>query len=42
MESIDKATKSAHEAVDKIASAVSQDVEVLGEKSEQLKKACIR
>jgi len=39
METIDKATHSAHEAVDKIASATSQAAEALGEKGEQLKNA---
>ena len=38
METIDKASKSAHEAFDKIASATSQAAEALGEKGEQLKK----
>lgn len=37
METIDKASKSAHQAVDKIALATSQAAETLGEKSEQLK-----
>ena len=37
METIDKASKSAHEAVDKIASATNQAAETLGEKREQLK-----
>jgi ElaB/YqjD/DUF883 family membrane-anchored ribosome-binding protein len=39
METIDKAANSAHEAVDKIASATSQAAEALGEKGEQLKNA---
>ena len=39
METIDKASHSAHEAFDKIASATSQAAEALGEKGEQLKKA---
>ena len=39
METIDKASKSAHEAVDKIASAGNQAAETLGEKGEQLKNA---
>ena len=39
METIDKAAHSAHEAVDKIASATSQAAEALGEKGEQLKNA---
>ena len=38
METIDKASKSAHEAVDKVASVTSQAAEALGEKGEQLKK----
>jgi len=38
MGTIDKASKSAHEAFDKIASATSHAVEALGEKGEQLKK----
>ena len=37
METIDKASKSAHEAFDKIANATSQAAEALGEKGEQLK-----
>ncbi len=37
MESIDKASKSAHEAVDKIAGATSHAAEAIGEKGEQLK-----
>jgi len=39
METIEKASKSAHEAVDKIASATNQAAETLGEKSERLKNA---
>jgi len=39
METIDKASHSAHEAVDKIANATNQAAEVLGEKGEQLKNA---
>ena len=39
METIDKAANSAHEAVDKIASATNQAAEALGEKGEQLKNA---
>ena len=39
MEAIDKAANSAHEPVDKVASATNQAVEALGEKSEQLKHA---
>ncbi len=39
METIDKASKSAHEAVDKIASATNQAADALGEKGEQLKNA---
>ena len=39
METIDKAAHSAHEAVDKIASATNQAAEALGEKGEQLKNA---
>jgi ElaB/YqjD/DUF883 family membrane-anchored ribosome-binding protein len=38
METIDNASKSAHGAFDKIASATSQAAEALGEKGEQLKK----
>jgi len=38
METLDNASKSAHEAFDKIASATSQAAEALGEKGEQLKK----
>ena len=37
MDTIDKAAKSAHEAVDKIASATSQASEALSEKGNQLK-----
>ncbi len=37
METIDKASKSAHEAVDKIASAGNQAAEALGKKGERLK-----
>ena len=37
METIDKVSKSAHEAFDKIANATSQAAEALGEKGEQLK-----
>jgi ElaB/YqjD/DUF883 family membrane-anchored ribosome-binding protein len=39
METIDKASHSAHEVVDKIASATSQAAEALGEKGDQLKSA---
>lgn len=39
METIDKASNSAHEIVDKIAGASNQAVEALGEKTEQLKNA---
>lgn len=39
METIDKASNSAHEVVDKIASATSQAAEALGEKGDQLKNA---
>jgi len=39
METIDKASKSAHEAFDKVASATSHAAEVIGEKGEQLKNA---
>jgi ElaB/YqjD/DUF883 family membrane-anchored ribosome-binding protein len=39
METIDKASKSAHEAVDKIASATNQASEALSEKGNQLKNA---
>ena len=39
METIDKASHSAHEAVDKIASATNQAAQALGEKGEQLKNA---
>ena len=39
METIDKASDSAHEAYDKIANATNHAAEALGEKGEQLKKA---
>jgi ElaB/YqjD/DUF883 family membrane-anchored ribosome-binding protein len=39
METIDKASSSAHEAVDKITSATSQAAEALSEKGVQLKNA---
>jgi ElaB/YqjD/DUF883 family membrane-anchored ribosome-binding protein len=39
METIDKVSHSAHEAVDKIASATSQAAEALSEKGEHLKNA---
>ncbi|MFZ2450182.1 MAG: DUF883 domain-containing protein [Methylovulum miyakonense] len=39
METIDKASHTAHEVVDKIASAGNQAVDALGEKSGQLKNA---
>ena len=39
MDTIDKASQSAHEAVDKIASATNQAAEALGEKGEQLQNA---
>ena len=39
METIDKASHSAHETVDKIANATNQAAEALGEKGEQLKNA---
>lgn len=39
METIDKASRSAHEAVDKVASATNQAAETLSEKGEQLKNA---
>lgn len=39
METIDKATQSAHETVDKIAHATNQAAETLNEKGEQLKNA---
>lgn len=39
METIDKASNSVHEVVDKIAGASNQAVEALGEKTEQLKNA---
>ena len=39
METIDKASHSAHEAVDKIAIVSNQAAEALGEKGEQLKNA---
>lgn len=39
METIDKASKSAHEAVDKIVSATSHAAEAVSEKGEQLKNA---
>jgi ElaB/YqjD/DUF883 family membrane-anchored ribosome-binding protein len=38
MKTLDNASKSAHEAYDKIADATSQAAEALGEKGEQLKK----
>jgi ElaB/YqjD/DUF883 family membrane-anchored ribosome-binding protein len=38
MKTIDKASKSAHEAFDKISSATSEAAESLKEKGEQLKK----
>lgn len=37
METIDNATHSAHEAVDKIANATNQAAEAIGEKGAQLK-----
>ena len=37
METVDKAAKSAHEAVDKIAGATNQASEALSEKANQLK-----
>ncbi len=37
MDTIEKASKSAHEAVDKVASATNQAAETLGEKGNQLK-----
>ncbi|MDP1771015.1 MAG: DUF883 domain-containing protein [Methylobacter sp.] len=37
METIDKASHSAHEAVDKIANATNQAAEAIGEKGTQLK-----
>ena len=39
MDTIDTASQSAHEAVDKIASATNKAAETLGEKGEQLKNA---
>jgi ElaB/YqjD/DUF883 family membrane-anchored ribosome-binding protein len=39
MDTIEKATNSAHETVDKIANVSNQAVDALGEKGEQLKKA---
>lgn len=39
MESIEKASHSAHEVVDKIASATNQAAETLGEKGGHLKNA---
>jgi len=39
METIDKASHSAHEVVDKIASVTSQAAEAMGEKGDQLKSA---
>ncbi len=39
METIDKVSNSAHEAVDKIANATSHAAEALGEKGEQLLNA---
>lgn len=39
METIDKASHSAHEVVDKIANATSQAAEAMGEKGDQLKSA---
>ena len=39
METIEKASTSAHEVVDKIANATSQAAEALGEKGDQLKSA---
>ena len=39
MDTVDKASHSAHEAVDKIASATNQAVEALGDKGQQLKNA---
>ena len=39
MKTIDNASRSAHEAYDKIANATSNAAEALGEKGEQLQKA---
>jgi ElaB/YqjD/DUF883 family membrane-anchored ribosome-binding protein len=39
METLDKVSRSAHEAYDKIANAASNATEALGEKGEQLQKA---
>lgn len=39
METIDKAASSAHETVDKIASATTNAAEALGDKGRQLKNA---
>jgi ElaB/YqjD/DUF883 family membrane-anchored ribosome-binding protein len=37
MDTIEKATNSAHEAVDKVASMTNQAIDAFGEKGEQLK-----
>jgi ElaB/YqjD/DUF883 family membrane-anchored ribosome-binding protein len=39
MKTIDKASRSAHKAYDKLADVAGDAAEVLGEKGEQLKKA---
>ena len=39
METLDKASQSAHEAIDKIASATSQAADALDEKGQQLQQA---
>jgi ElaB/YqjD/DUF883 family membrane-anchored ribosome-binding protein len=39
METIDKASRSAHEAVDKVASATHQAADAISEKGEHLKNA---
>lgn len=39
METIDKASTAAHEAVDKIAGATNKAAEAIGEKGEQIKNA---
>lgn len=39
METIDKASHSAHEAVDKMANATNKAAEAIGEKGDQLKSA---
>ena len=39
METVDKASHTAHEAVDKIASATNQTAEALGDKGKQVQNA---